>query len=138
MCRGCLSSCRYSASCLSESWRPNQVFHQNRNGIRTISHAVRKKSSRLPVDMRGRRLGGGLGGLLASDEVCGVASGRTGTGSRKYNRNRVSGLWLGKAGRSERHYWKVLHRRERGELIADPLRVIFCDLADVAVWGFPR
>ena len=40
-------------SCLSESCRPNQVFHQNRNGIRTISQPVAKNSSRLRVDMRG-------------------------------------------------------------------------------------
>src|SRR5208282_831878 len=131
MCRGCFSSCRYSASCLSESWRPNQVFHQNKNGIRTISHAVRKKSSRLPVDMRGRCLSGGLEGFLASDEACGVASGRTGTGSRKYNRNRVSGLWLGKVCRGERDYRKVVHRRDRGELIAANYN--FRDLAQAAV-----
>src|SRR5208283_1315747 len=88
MCRGCFSSCKYSATCLSESWRPNQVFHQNRNGMSTISHAVRKKSSRFPVDIRGRGLVGGL--VLASDEDCAVASGRTGMGSRKYSRKRVS------------------------------------------------
>jgi len=125
MCRGCSSSCRYSASCLSESWRPNQMFHQNRNGIRTISHAVMKKSSRLPVDMRGRGLGGGLGVLLASEEDCEVAPGRTGMGSRKYSRKRVSGLWVGKVGRGEHHYRRVLNRRERGELIAEVERVIF-------------
>ena len=53
MWRGCFSSCRYSANCLSESCRPNQVFHQNRNGMRTISHPVTKNSNRLRVDMRG-------------------------------------------------------------------------------------
>src|SRR5207302_4865918 len=52
MWRGFLSSRRYSLSCLSESWRPNQVFHQNTNGINTISHAVRKNRRRLRVDMR--------------------------------------------------------------------------------------
>ena len=45
MWRGCFSSCRYSVSCLSESWRPNQVFHQNRNGIRTISHAGQQRTA---------------------------------------------------------------------------------------------
>src|ERR1700734_914218 len=43
MCRGFFVSCRYSFNCWSESFRPNQVFHQNRNGIRQISHAVTKK-----------------------------------------------------------------------------------------------
>src|SRR5579864_6660237 len=54
MWRGCLSSFKYSVSCLSESWRPNQVFHQNRNGMSTISQAVTKNSKRLRVDMRWR------------------------------------------------------------------------------------
>src|SRR5580698_3099216 len=58
MWRGCFSSCRYSTICLSESCRPNQVFHQNRNGMRTISHPVAKNNNRLRVDMRGRDLGG--------------------------------------------------------------------------------
>src|ERR1700730_13249557 len=54
MWRGRLSSFRYSTICLSESWRPNQVFHQNKKGMSTISQAVRKKSRRLRVDMRCR------------------------------------------------------------------------------------
>ena len=29
--------------CWSERWRPNQVFHQKRNGMRTMSHPVTKK-----------------------------------------------------------------------------------------------
>jgi hypothetical protein len=45
------------------------VFHQNRNGISTISHPVAKKSSRFRVDMRG------LGALLGSGEIWGVALG---------------------------------------------------------------
>src|SRR2546428_6738762 len=57
MWRGFLSSCKYSLSCLSESWRPNQVFHQKRNGISTISQAVTKNRMRCPVDMRRRALG---------------------------------------------------------------------------------
>jgi hypothetical protein len=43
MCRGFLSSWRYSVNCWSERCRPNQVFHQNRNGMRTISQPVAKK-----------------------------------------------------------------------------------------------
>src|SRR3984957_6644703 len=43
MCRGFLASCRYSFNCWSVSFRPNHVFHQNKNGIRQISQAVRKK-----------------------------------------------------------------------------------------------
>ena len=42
MCRGFLSSWRYSVICGSERWRPNQVFHQKRNGISTISQPVAK------------------------------------------------------------------------------------------------
>ena len=38
-----LVSCRYSVICWSERCRPNQVFHQNRNGMRTISQPVTKK-----------------------------------------------------------------------------------------------
>src|SRR5579872_812484 len=45
MWRGFLSSCRYSVICWSERWRPNQVFHQNRNGISTISQPVTKNRS---------------------------------------------------------------------------------------------
>src|SRR5580692_7564510 len=45
MCRGFLASCRYSFNCWSVSFRPNHVFHQNKKGIRQISHAVRKKRS---------------------------------------------------------------------------------------------
>src|SRR5258708_35452089 len=56
MWRGLLASCRYSFSCWSESLRPNQVFHQKRNGIRQISHAVRKKRSFWVRDMPGFRL----------------------------------------------------------------------------------
>src|SRR5712692_661130 len=51
MCRGCFSSLRYSVICLSESWRPNQVFHQNRNGMSTINQAVIKNSQRFRADM---------------------------------------------------------------------------------------
>src|SRR5580700_4765550 len=65
MWRGCFSSCKYSPICLSESWRPNQVFHQNKNGMRTISHPVAKNSSRLRVDMRGRDLETGTSSLGA-------------------------------------------------------------------------
>src|SRR6266581_3545918 len=54
MWRGCLSSRRYPVSCFSESCRPNQVFHQNRNGMSTISQAVAKNRMRWPVDMRRR------------------------------------------------------------------------------------
>src|ERR1039458_10278145 len=43
MWRGFLSSCRYSVNRWSDRWRPNHVFHQNRKGIRTISHPVAKK-----------------------------------------------------------------------------------------------
>src|ERR1051325_2917359 len=45
MWRGFLSSCRYSVICGWYRWRPNQVFHQNRNGISTISQPVTKNSS---------------------------------------------------------------------------------------------
>src|SRR6266478_2737192 len=74
MWRGCLSSFRYSVICLSESWRPNQVLHQNRKGMSTISQATRKKSNRLRVDMRCR--GGGteswtMAGGFAASEVGG-------------------------------------------------------------------
>src|SRR5258708_2744822 len=51
MWRGFLASCRYSFNCWSESLRPNHVFHQKRNGIRQISHAVRKKRSFWVRDM---------------------------------------------------------------------------------------
>src|SRR5215472_2348218 len=54
MWRGCASSCRYSVTSLSERWRPNHVFHQNRNGIRTISQPVTRKRIRLRVDMLAR------------------------------------------------------------------------------------
>src|SRR5580700_2676421 len=53
MWRGFFVSCRYSVSCWSESLRPNQVFHQNRNGIRQISQAVTKKRSFWVRDMPG-------------------------------------------------------------------------------------
>src|SRR5208282_5939682 len=53
MCRGFFVSCKYSANCWSESLRPNQVFHQKRNGIRQISHATRKKRSFWVRDMPG-------------------------------------------------------------------------------------
>ena len=59
MWRGCLSSLRYSRIFVSERWRPNQVLHQNRNGMSTISQATRKKSRRLRVDMRWRPGRGG-------------------------------------------------------------------------------
>src|SRR5206468_6997931 len=51
MCRGCLSSLKYSLICVSERWRPNQVFHQNKKGISTISQATRKKRKRFRTDM---------------------------------------------------------------------------------------
>src|SRR5947207_2000592 len=51
MCRGCLSSLKYSLICVSERWRPNQVFHQNKKGISTISQATRKKRKRFRADM---------------------------------------------------------------------------------------
>src|SRR5215470_17139354 len=57
MWRGCASSRRYSVTSLSERWRPNQVFHQNRNGIRTMSHPVTRNRMRLRVDMLARGLG---------------------------------------------------------------------------------
>src|ERR1700730_5798528 len=88
MWRGRLSSFRYSTICLSESWRPNQVFHQNKKGMSTISQAVRKKSRRLRVDMwcrvragwrelasaamAGRSVGSGEGGWLAIFSVGGT------------------------------------------------------------------
>src|SRR5258708_34717643 len=53
MWRGFFVSCRYSVNCWSVSLRPNQVFHQNRNGIRQISQAVRKKRSFWARDMPG-------------------------------------------------------------------------------------
>src|SRR5580693_3608392 len=53
MWRGFFVSCRYSVNCWSESLRPNQVFHQNRNGMRQISHAVMKKRSFWVRDMPG-------------------------------------------------------------------------------------
>src|ERR1700730_820121 len=53
MWRGFLVSFRYSLSCWSVSLRPNHVFHQNRKGIRQISHAVRKKRSFWVRDMPG-------------------------------------------------------------------------------------
>ncbi len=45
---------------MSESWRPNQVLHQNKKGMSTINQAVRKKSARLLVDIRWRARVGGL------------------------------------------------------------------------------
>src|SRR5208283_993614 len=107
MCRGCFSSCKYSATCWSESWRPNQVFHQNRTGMSTISHAVRKKSSRLRADMRGRRLAGGMGFVSASDEDCGFASGTAAMDHENIAESavRVSGPW--KVGTVEHHYQRV-------------------------------
>src|SRR5215467_13522743 len=64
MWRGFFSSCRYSLSSVFESLRPNHVFHQNRNGISTISHAVTKKRMRWPLDMR--RLAGWVAEIVAS------------------------------------------------------------------------
>src|SRR4030088_3208216 len=55
MWRGCLSSFKYSVICEFERRRPNQVFHQNRKGMSTISQAATKKSNLLRVDMRWRR-----------------------------------------------------------------------------------
>src|SRR5713226_3156333 len=52
MWRGCFSSFKYTVICLSESWRPNQVFHQKRNGMRTINQAVTKNKRRFRGDMR--------------------------------------------------------------------------------------
>src|SRR5579862_2227538 len=66
MWRGFFSSCRYSVSCWSERWRPNQVFHQNRNGMSTMSHPVVKKRIFWVRDML--RLG-----LVADGAVCGVS-----------------------------------------------------------------
>src|SRR3989442_1445963 len=74
MWRGFLSSCKYSLSCRSDNWRPNQVFHQNRNGIRTISHPMKKNKKRLRVDMRG--LAAGVADSVPGDEACGGDSGR--------------------------------------------------------------
>src|SRR5580693_1765966 len=81
MWRGFLESCRYSASCWSESLRPNHVFHQNRKGIRQISQAVTKKSSFWVRDMpgfwsgasAGRGAGIGLADMLVDMLVDGVA-----------------------------------------------------------------
>src|SRR5271157_1438955 len=53
MWRGFFVSCRYSVSCWSESLRPNQVFHQKRNGIRQISQAVTKKRNFCVRDIPG-------------------------------------------------------------------------------------
>src|ERR1700733_6743406 len=53
MWRGFLVSCRYWFTCWSESLRPNQVFHQNRKGMRQISHAVTKKRNFCMRDMPG-------------------------------------------------------------------------------------
>ena len=58
MWRGFLSSCKYSFNCWSDRCRPNQVFHQNRNGMRTMSHPVVKKSIFWVRDML--RLGFGV------------------------------------------------------------------------------
>src|ERR1700686_2400930 len=58
MWRGFFVSCKYSVNCWSESFRPNQVFHQKRNGIRQISQAVRKKRSFWVRDMPGLRAAG--------------------------------------------------------------------------------
>src|ERR1700688_4647241 len=74
MWRGFFVSCRYSVTCWSESLRPNQVFHQNRKGIRQISHAVRKKRSFWVRDMPGLRAGAslagtGLGDMLSIDDI---------------------------------------------------------------------
>src|SRR6185369_4204149 len=66
MCLGCLSSFRYSSIFWDESWRPNQVLHQKRNGINTINQAVRKNSSRLRVDIR--RRGGTEATVLEPEE----------------------------------------------------------------------
>src|SRR5579884_3428574 len=57
MCRGCLLSRKYSVICAGERCRPNHVLHQNKNGISTISHATKKKSSRLRSDMWWRDFG---------------------------------------------------------------------------------
>src|SRR5580658_4867987 len=66
MCRGFLASCRYSVSCWSERCRPNHVFHQNRNGIRTINQPVAKKRIFWVRDME--RLG--LGSPVSFVAVC--------------------------------------------------------------------
>src|SRR5580700_7116614 len=65
MWRGFFVSWRYSVNCWSESLRPNQVFHQNRNGMRQISHAVMKKRSFWVRDMPGL-------GFLSSSMVAGL------------------------------------------------------------------
>src|SRR5450432_3426616 len=61
----------YSPSCLSESCRPNQVFHQNRNGMSTISQPVAKNNRRLRVDMRGLAGGGDEAGSSVTVDVSG-------------------------------------------------------------------
>src|SRR5438309_11992338 len=52
-----LSSCKYALSSISDGCSPKQVFHQNTNGISTISNAVTKNRMRCPGDMRRRALG---------------------------------------------------------------------------------
>src|SRR5215470_15988012 len=63
MCLGLASSRKYSVTCLSERCRPNQVFHQNRNGMSTRSHPVTKKRTRWRVDMPGRGFGSACSGV---------------------------------------------------------------------------
>src|ERR1700691_331172 len=69
MWRSFLVSCRYSFNCWSESLRPNHVFHQNRNGIRQISQAVRKKRSFCVRDMPVLR----VGAASVCETACGLA-----------------------------------------------------------------
>ncbi len=71
MCRGFLSSWRYSVSCWSERWRPNQVFHQNRNGMRTMSQPVAKNRIFWVRDIE--RLGLVCGAAPPSEPACGWA-----------------------------------------------------------------
>src|SRR5580704_5953694 len=90
MWRGFFVSCKYSVSCWSESLRPNQVFHQNRNGIRQISQAVTKKRSFWVRDMPG------LGGASVSWAAFGLADiiGKTYHGVTESRRKSVPGTTL--------------------------------------------
>ena len=78
MCRGFLSSWRYSVSCWSFRWRPNQVFHQKRKGMRTMSHPVAKKRSFWVRDML--RLAGASATMLPFRPSRGSGVGREASG----------------------------------------------------------
>src|SRR5690348_4339986 len=88
MWRGFLSSCKYSLSCLSDNWRPNQVFHQNRKGISTINHAVKKNNRRWRVDIRGRAWGV-EDSVPAGGACCGDSGRADMLGPTKLYQNRV-------------------------------------------------